>query len=110
MEQSQHAYCIYTPEEVAALRAGGEGIVLLDVRTPDEYEMRRIPGAVLLPVQEITGRWRELDPRQPTICLCEHGIRSERAADFLARKGFAAVATMRGGMSLWTGQTEEGSF
>ena len=40
---------------------------LVDVRQPKEYEMEHIPGARLIPVGEISDRYRELDPAKPTI-------------------------------------------
>jgi len=102
METTAHGYMVVTPDEVDALQKAAVGcLLLLDVRTPAEYRSHRIPGARLFPVQELAARWRELDPGTHTICICEHGIRSEAAADFLARQGFARVATMRGGMVRW---------
>jgi rhodanese-related sulfurtransferase len=49
-----------------------------------------------------------LDPQRHTLCVCEHGVRSEAAAAFLAGQGFARVATMRGGMACWPGPVERG--
>jgi rhodanese-related sulfurtransferase len=103
-------FCYYkevTPQEVAELPAD-TGVLLLDVRTPREYRCHRIPGVVLIPVQELSSRYQELDPERPTICICEHGIRSETAAEFLAHHDFADVATMRGGMVQWPGPLEKG--
>ena len=40
---------------------------LVDVRQPKEYERGHIPGAQLIPVGEISERYRELDPAKPTI-------------------------------------------
>jgi rhodanese-related sulfurtransferase len=111
MGSETHGYRIITAAEVEALwrdPARRSRIVLLDVRTPGEWARRRIPGARLLPVGELNARWRELDPERAIVCVCEHGIRSEAAADFLARNGFANVANLRGGMAQWTGETERG--
>ncbi len=41
--------------------------VLLDVRQPKEYEKERLPGAVLIPLPELTDRLKELEPMKPTI-------------------------------------------
>jgi len=40
---------------------------LLDVRQPSEYEKGRIPGSKLIPLPELAGRLKELDPRTPVI-------------------------------------------
>lgn len=46
----------------------GEGTYsILDVRQPGEYERSRIPGAVLIPLPELSDRLRELDPEKPVI-------------------------------------------
>jgi rhodanese-related sulfurtransferase len=104
-----HGYRVVTPEEVAALLGGGEGApLLLDVRTPEEFRSHRIPGVLLIPVDELNRRYQELDPDRPTVCVCEHGVRSEAVAAFLAHMDFADVSTMRGGMSRWTGPFERG--
>lgn len=109
METTAHGYAVVTPDEVDALqKEGGGDLLLLDVRTSAEYRSHRIPRARLLPVQELAARWHELDPDAHTVCVCEHGIRSEAAAAFLARQGFASVATMRGGMVRWRAAVEKG--
>ena len=40
---------------------------LIDVRQPEEYEIRHLPGAQLIPVGELPNRLAELDPNKPTI-------------------------------------------
>lgn len=107
VEKNCCGYKIVSPEQVADLLPETE-ILFLDVRTPREYRQYRIPGVVLLPVQELGSRLNELDPDRPTVCICEHGIRSATAAEFLAHHDFADVATMRGGMSQWSGPVERG--
>jgi rhodanese-related sulfurtransferase len=109
MEKTPHGYAVVTPEEVAKHTATDDDApLLLDVRTPGEFAAYHVPGALLIPVDELGRRYQELDPDRPTICICEHGIRSEAAAAFLAGRDFAEVATMRGGMSRWTGEVERG--
>lgn len=109
MEETPFGYRIVTAEEVEAdRRAAPDDLILLDVRTLSEYRSHRIPGAVLLPIQELPARWQELDPDARIVCVCEHGIRSEAAAAFLARHDFADVANLRGGMARWTGEVERG--
>ncbi len=44
-----------------------EDITILDVRQPSEYETNHIPGAVLVPLPELTERLGELDPQKPTL-------------------------------------------
>jgi rhodanese-related sulfurtransferase len=43
----------------------GEDITILDVRQPSEYKANHIPGAVLIPLPELSGRLGELNPQKP---------------------------------------------
>lgn len=45
----------------------GEETTILDVRQPSEYERSHIPGAVLIPLPELSDRLGELDPAKPTL-------------------------------------------
>jgi len=92
------------PDE--AQRLAGEGAVrVIDVRTPGEYRsLGHIPGAMLLPVDLVPAAAATLPLDGPPILLvCEHGMRSARAARFLAGAGFDGVLNMTGGMSAWRG-------
>ncbi len=44
-----------------------EDITILDVRQPSEYEQSHIPGAVLIPLPQLSDRVSELDPGKPTL-------------------------------------------
>jgi rhodanese-related sulfurtransferase len=71
--------------------------------------MHHIPGATLVPMQDLLDRLGELDPNRETIVVCEHGVRSEHVARYLASTAeFANVATMEGGMAEWEGPVEFG--
>lgn len=87
-------------ERLEALREA-EGPLLLDVRTPDEHRSHRIPGATLLPLQELAARAHELDPDRPTIVYCEHGVRSVHACIYLKSLGFDDLVNLRGGIVTW---------
>ena len=81
--------------------------VVLDVREPWEISLSSIqPGAgfelVCIPMHEIPGRLQELDPDHPVACLCHHGARSLRVADFLAQQGFGTLANITGGIDAWS--------
>jgi rhodanese-related sulfurtransferase len=83
---------------------------VLDVRTPEEYErLGHIPGADLLPVHLIASAPALLrHESRPIVVVCEHGVRSRHAVEFLARAGLA-VHNMAGGMSVWRGPRERTS-
>ena len=89
-----------SPREVADLLKQG-AIRLIDVRTPQEYEIASIPGSMLASQalsQEIVETW----PKDTAIItMCHHGIRSLDALRFLRDNGFSNVRSMAGGIEAW---------
>lgn len=45
----------------------GEDITILDVRQPSEYQEGHIPGAILIPLPQLSDRINEIDPEKPTL-------------------------------------------
>ncbi len=82
--------------------------MLVDVRTDMEWQIARISGARLIPLQEFGERWRELDGLQdhPIILQCHHGMRSYQAAMFLKEKGFNTLYNLVGGIDSWSEQID----
>lgn len=74
---------------------------LLDVREPEEYAYGHVPDAVSLPQAELATRLAEVPRDRPVFVICESGMRSLRAAQFLRQTGYARVATVRGGTAAW---------
>ena len=103
---SQTTYARVTPADVRQRVEHSDSVILVDVRSPGEYVRRHIPGVLLMPIDELAARVGELDPDDEIICLCEHGVRSEMTAQYLAALGFPRVATMTGGMAQYTGAVE----
>ena len=80
----------------------GRRPLLLDVRTPREWQICRLEGAFLLPLHELADRWRELDATEEIVVYCHHGHRSARAVDFLRRCGLGKVRNLAGGIDAWS--------
>ncbi len=79
-------------------------VLLLDVRTPEEFTMLgHIPGAHLLPIHMIPDQMAGLDPERKTVVICEHGVRSYDASHYLAHNGFKSVYQLAAGMADWNG-------
>jgi len=70
---------IYTLEDAQA--AGT--VALIDVRQPDEYLDGHVPGAVLVPLNDLPDRLGELPPDRPLYVICRTGARSAAAVEFL---------------------------
>lgn len=83
------------------LDAGGEELVLLDVRRPDELTLARISGAVHVPMDEIPKSLDQLDREADYVVFCHHGIRSALVCNFLRARGFPRVTNLRGGIEAW---------
>lgn len=78
---------------------------LLDVRQRREYEEGHIPGALLIPLPQLSDGLGELAKDRPTVVYCAIGGRSEMAARFLIGQGFREVYNLRGGIKAWRGET-----
>jgi len=81
----------------AALR---DGATLVDVREPAEYAEGHVPGAVLLPMNQLPTRVEELDSSSALHVICASGNRSAAMCDFLTATGLVAV-NVTGGTAAW---------
>ncbi|MGE0796389.1 MAG: rhodanese-like domain-containing protein, partial [Acidimicrobiia bacterium] len=79
------------------------GVVVLDVREPDEYEQGALPGAVHIPRGQletnIEGRVPDHDA--PLVVYCAGGTRSAFAAETLTNLGYSDVVSVIGGFNRW---------
>ena len=90
-----------TATELKSRLDRGDKLRIVDVREPNEYQINRIPGSVLLPLGEVPRRYAELDPEEEIIVQCKVGGRSAKAADFLRSVGFKKVLNLKGGILDW---------
>jgi rhodanese-related sulfurtransferase len=69
-----------------------DGVVLLDVRPPDEFALGHLPGAVNIPTGELEGRLGELRPGREIVAYCRgpYCVLSTEAVTALRAKGFHA--------------------
>jgi len=91
------------PEQLQRLIGRGESILILDVRTPQEFNSGHIPGAVLVPHDRLLSSPGEI-PRQGErmiIVYCERGPRARLAQNALIESGLSNVLHLRGDMSAW---------
>jgi rhodanese-related sulfurtransferase len=66
--------------------------IIVDVRTPEEFSMQAVPGAVNIPLNELPGRYEELQPTDREIIVyCASGARSSYAQMLLGQLGFTQV-------------------
>lgn len=78
-----------------------EDLFLLDVREPEEFQIANI-GGKLIPLQDLSMRFQELDPEKEIVVICHHGVRSVHAINFLRSRGFQKVRNLDGGIDRWS--------
>jgi molybdopterin/thiamine biosynthesis adenylyltransferase/rhodanese-related sulfurtransferase len=90
-----------TAESQALIDAGG--VVVLDVREPDEYDQGAIPGAIHIPRGHLEAQieGRVPDKSVPVVVYCAGGVRSAFAAKTLQELGYVDVVSMAGGFGKW---------
>lgn len=79
--------------------AAQPGVVIVDVRSPQEYAEGHLPGAVNISVEaaDFADRIGQLDPSAPTLVYCRSGRRSTIAADLMTQAGFTNVVNFSSG-------------
>lgn len=83
-------------------------LVILDVRTPEEFSAGHLEGATMIDFYEadFAARIAELDRDVPYLLYCRSGNRSGSAADIMKDLGFADVVDIDGGITAWVGAGE----
>ncbi len=90
-----------TVEELKTRLDRRDPFLLLDVREPREFEICRIPGSVLIPLNELPSRLSELEGRGEMIVHCRSGVRSGKAVRLLRESGFGGARNLTGGILAW---------
>lgn len=80
--------------------------LILDVREEWEFETCHIPGARLIPMQQIPARLNELPPEADVVVVCHHGARSMQVANFLAQSGRDRIHNLSGGVAAWADEVD----
>jgi rhodanese-related sulfurtransferase len=76
-------------------------LLAVDVRTPREWEAKRIAGSLGIPLNHLEERLSELPLNRPLLVYCAGGYRSSIAASLLQRMGFTQIAELAGGLAAW---------
>ena len=103
---SMEGYRNVTADEAKELIDKKE-VVVLDVRTAEEYQGGHIPNATLIPLQELENRMKELDPSATYLVVCRSGNRSAQASEILTANSFKSIYNMTGGMNTWGYEIEQ---
>ncbi|MBD3766137.1 MAG: rhodanese-like domain-containing protein [Rhodobacterales bacterium] len=90
----------WTPEDVKAALDRRE-ILLIDVRTPQEYLFEKIPGALLLPMAEFDATILPAQSDRTVVFHCGSGMRSRKVAEAWIAAGHARACHLEGGFAAW---------
>jgi sulfur-carrier protein adenylyltransferase/sulfurtransferase len=105
--QQAAAGATITASELKGMQDRGEQFLLVDVREPAEWEIVRIPGAVLIPKGDLPSKLAELPQDRPIVAYCKTGIRSAEALALLKQAGFADAKHVQGGVTAWATQVDK---
>lgn len=92
--------------ELAALDTARE-VQLVDVRTPEEFEIGTLPNARNIELDHLRERLHLLDPQRPVVVFCQIGMRGYLAYRILRQRGFAQVRNLTGGLKTYAWATEK---
>ena len=107
-KESQEAkYMNITAQEAKEIMDTQEGYVILDTRTQEEYDEGHIPGAIVLPYDEVLEKAEGIltDKNQLILVYCRSGRRSKLASEDLIKLGYTNIKEF-GGIIDWPYETE----
>jgi phage shock protein E len=79
-----------------------EGGQLIDVRSPIEFNMGALDGAINMPISNFQSLMDEIDDTKPVLLYCRTGARSEAVKNYLVQLGYAQVHNI-GGLQQFVG-------
>lgn len=92
------------PSEISVAQAAQlrkQGAFVLDVRQPEEWNELHVPGATLIPLEQLPNRVSEVPKDQEILVICRSGNRSQAGRDILLQAGFEKVTSVSGGIIAW---------
>lgn len=91
------------PQELLSAMKTDPRLLVLDVRTPKEYDSGHVPGAINVPYDQLPARVSEVTDRDPdrVVVYCERGGRAAKAEKTLKEAGVENVQHLEGDMQGW---------
>ncbi|MBI2465442.1 rhodanese-like domain-containing protein [Candidatus Shapirobacteria bacterium] len=91
------------PKEVYGFITKGDEIIILDVRTKEEFDEGYIKTAINLPLDNLEGDILKIIPNKNSkvYVYCHSGVRSEAAVEYMMKHGYKNVFNMTGGIAQW---------
>ena len=98
---------VKTVDSAGLVAAQTSGAQLIDVRTPGEYDLGHIPGAVNVPVDTLQSEAANWDRSKTYVVYCASGARSAQAVDIMTSMGFKNIDHFNKGIVAWTGALDK---
>ncbi len=93
-------------ESVQRKIQSGEDFILLDVRSPKEFEQVRLPKSTLIPLGALRKRLPEIPKEKEIVTYCAISLRGYEASLILRAAGFRNVKVLDGGVAMWPYEKE----
>ncbi len=90
-----------SPDDLYEQRQSGLAPLILDVRTPEEFRLGHIPGAVNIPHTDLASRIEEVEPKGGVVLYCMVGPRARLGEKTLLDAGLPKVLHLDGGLAAW---------
>ncbi len=90
-----------TVDEAKARLDRRDGCVVIDVRKPNEFQAGHLPGAKLVPVDDVVKRQGEIPRDRDVLFVCAVGQRSALACEYAAALGLTRIFNIEGGTEGW---------
>lgn len=106
-KEQEMVYMNITAQQAKEIMDTQEGYIILDTRTQEEYDTGHIPGAIVLPYDEVLKKAETVLPDKSQLILvyCRSGRRSKLAAEDLVKLGYTNIREF-GGIIDWPYEVE----
>lgn len=106
MSDHQNYSEVITPAVLKKRLDADEKLILIDVRTEDEFNFCKISGSINISLRRLMQESEKIDNNYPIILICHHGVRSMQALHLLKSQGFENVSSLQGGVEKWAHDIE----
>ena len=101
----RHTVPLVQPEQLENWQVSGKELILLDIRSPKEYQVSHLKGAELIDYESFDpGIIAHISKTSTVVVYCSVGYRSERVGEKLKELGFQEVYNLYGGIFQWKNQ------
>jgi rhodanese-related sulfurtransferase len=97
----QLVYKTISVSDARALMESSSNVLVVDVRSPQEYAQGHLYGAINIPLSDLPLRIGGLEKNRPILVYCRTGHRSAQASSILVNAGFTQIYNLEGGITAW---------